>query len=108
MKTDIKIPLGTKIGRGLFLPHFSGIVINGKSVIGKNCTIYQNITIGSKKGENGDAPMIGDNVVIATGAIIIGKIKLGINVMIGANSVILKDVGDNSVVAGNTARVIIF
>ena len=100
----------TKIGGGLFFPHFSGIVINPKAIIGKNCTIFQKVTIGSvyvnKEGDKDEVPVIGDNVVISAGSNIIGNIKIGNNVMIGAGSVVVKDCPDNTVIVGNPAKVI--
>lgn len=105
-KTGIQLPIGTDVGEGLVFPHFSCIVINSDCTIGKNCKIFQGVTIGSKRGENGGCPTIGNNVVISSGAKVIGKIAIGDNVMIGANSVITKDIPDDSVAAGNPAQII--
>ena len=105
-KTGIQLPFGTQIGRGLVFAHFSCIVINSGSKIGINCKIFQGVTIGSKRGENGGSPIIGDNVVISAGAKIIGMVKIGNNVMIGANSVVVSDIPDNAVAAGNPAKVV--
>jgi serine O-acetyltransferase len=105
-KTGIQMPIGTNVGNGLCFPHFSCIVIFDECIIGKNCTVFQGVTIGAKRGRNGGSPQIGDNVVISPGSKIIGKITIGNNVMIGANSVVVKDVPDNVVVAGNPAKVI--
>jgi len=105
-KTGIQLPLGTKVAKGLNFAHFSCIVINHASIIGENCTIFQGVTIGSKRGRNGGAAKIGNNVVIASGAKIIGNVLIGNNVMIGANSVVVKDIPDNAVVAGNPAQII--
>lgn len=103
--TGIQLALGTSIQQGITFPHFSCIVINGSAIIGKNCTIYQGVTIGSVRGKKG-APIIGDNVVIASHVQIIGNVKIGNNVMIGAGSIITKDVPDNAVVIGNPAHII--
>ena len=86
------------------LPHgLRGIFISHNAVIGKNCSIYQQVTIG--EGKNG-APTIGDNVLIGAGAKIIGKIKVGNNVNIGANCVVVDNVPDNSTVVMGKPRII--
>lgn len=99
----VSIPRNCTIGRGLIIYHYSGIVINASVVIGENCVIRQGVTIGNKNFEN-DVPVLGDNVDIGAGAVIIGKIKIGNNVKIGANAVVLKDVPDNHIAVGNPAR----
>ncbi len=73
--------------------------------IGKNCTIYQQVTVGNSGGHY---PTIGDNVSICAGAKVLGGVKVGNNVTIGANAVVTKDVPDNAIVAGVPARVIGF
>lgn len=96
------------IGGGIFIPHSLGIVIGHECVIGKNCEIFQNVTIGSnRKIKNGRLmPIIGDNVSINSGAVIVGSITIGDNVIIGANSFVDKDVPSNVVVAGCPAKII--
>jgi len=107
IKFGIQIPRATKIGQGFYIGHFGDIVINGRSVIGKNCNISQGVTIGqSSRGKNKGYPTIGDNCYIAPGAKIIGNIKIGNNVAIGANAVVTKDIEDNAVVVGIPAKVI--
>lgn len=81
-------------------------MINEKASIGENVTIFQGVTIGSMRGKG--APTIGNNVVIAAGAAIIGKVKVGNNCFIGANAVVVKDVPDGAVVVGNPAKIINF
>lgn len=97
------------IGGGLFLPHPISIVI-GANKIGNNCTIYQNVTIGAKTLDmdfNQEIrPILGDNVIIATGAVIIGGIVVGDNATIAANSVVTKDVSRGSIVGGVPAKLI--
>jgi serine O-acetyltransferase len=94
----IEIPRATVIGPGLFIGHFGGITISAAAVLGNNCSISQNITIGlSGSGDKFGVPVIGDDVYIAPGARLFGKITVGNNVKIGANAVIYKSVPDNSV-----------
>lgn len=85
------------------LPHPHNIVIGRNVRIGENCTIYHDVTI----GQNLDMfPKIGDNVIVYTGAKIIGGITIGDNAVIGANAVVIKDVPQNAIVAGIPAKVI--
>lgn len=97
---------GTKIGKALMFPHYSCIVINGAAIIGDNCTIYHGVTIGSVRGPKGGVPRIGNNVVIASGAKVIGNVTIGNNVMIGSGSIVVTDIPDNSVVVGIPGKVI--
>jgi len=106
-KLGISIPPSTKIGSDFYIGHFGGIVINHKSVIGKNCNISQGVTLGqANRGANKGYPSLGDNVYIGPGAKIVGAVKIGNNVAIGANCVVTKDIPDNSVVVGVPSRVI--
>ncbi|WP_283640772.1 serine O-acetyltransferase [Mesonia mobilis] len=73
--------------------------------MGKNCMIGTQVTVGGKSGHF-EVPVIGDNVYLATGAKILGPIKIGNNVIVGANAVVIKDVPDNCVVAGIPAKII--
>lgn len=95
----IEIQRDAKIGAGLYIGHFGGITISGEAVIGENCNLSQNITIGvSGQGEKRGVPIIGNNVYIAPGARVFGKISVGDNVKIGANAVIYKNVPNNAIV----------
>ena len=89
------------IGKNFRIPHPLCVVIGKDAVIGDNFTIYQGVTIGQN---NDKFPVIGDNVTVFAGAKIIGGIKIGNNVIVGANSVVTHDVPDNCVVAGIPAR----
>ena len=106
-KFGIRIDPMMKIGNGLYIGHFGGINVSIHAVIGENLNISQQVTIGiSNRGKNKGVPTIGDNVYIAPGARIFGGIKIGNNVAIGANSVVTKDIPDDSVVVGIPGKVI--
>lgn len=84
-----------------------GVVIGNGVIMGNRCQIYSNVVIGSKElhGHGGANPIIGDDVVIGAGAIILGDIRVGNNAVIGAGSVVLKDVPENAMAAGNPAEI---
>jgi serine O-acetyltransferase len=103
--TGISIPPSVKISGGLRIWHFGNIFIHGESIIGRNCTIRQGVTIGNRYNSN-DAPIIGDNVEIGAYAQILGSIKIGDNCKIGAMTVVLTDIPANSTVVGNPGKVI--
>jgi serine O-acetyltransferase len=106
-KYGISIPYTTQVGSGFYIGHFGDIVVNGMSRIGKNCNISHGVTLGmTNRGQNKGYPEIGDNVYIGPGAKIIGGIKIGNNVAIGANCVVTKDVPDNAVVVGIPGKII--
>jgi len=95
----IELPRSATIGPGLYIGHFGGIIIAPGVTIGRNCNLSQHITIGlSGQGEKAGVPTIGDNVYIAPGARVFGKISVGNNVKIGANAVVYKDIPDNAIV----------
>jgi serine O-acetyltransferase len=94
----IEIPRSATVGPGLYIGHHGGITVSSIAVIGRDCNLSQNITIGvSGAGKKRGAPMIGDNVYIAPGARVVGKIAVGHNVKIGANAVIHQDLPDNAI-----------
>jgi len=101
--TGADIPINSNLGGGLLITHPNGIVIHPKAVIGPNCLIFQQVTIGSR---DGGIPVIGGNVDIGAGAKIIGNVKIGNHVRIGANSVVLKSVPDNCTVVGIPAKIV--
>jgi len=99
--TGITIPYSATIGEGLYIGHHSGIIINAKAVIGKNCNISQGVTIGvSGRGEHRGVPIIGDQVYIGANATIAGAIQVGSHAVIGANSLVIQDVGASTTVLG--------
>ena len=101
--TGADVPLNARIGGGLLMPHPNGIVIHPDAVIGPNCLLFQQVTIGAtEKG----VPRIGGHVDIGAGAKIIGPVTLGDHVLVGANAVVTRDVPAGSTVAGIPARVV--
>lgn len=102
--TGISIPPQATIGPGLRIFHFGQIFINAKTVIGGNCTLRQGVTIGSVNEEQG-APIIGDNVDFGFSSAVIGNIRVGNNVNVGAMTLVTKDVPSNSTVKGIPGKV---
>ena len=87
--TQVEIHPGAELGEGLFIDHGCGIVIGETAVVGKNVTLYQGVTLGGTGKESGKRhPSIGDNVMISSGAKVLGNINIGNNVKIGAGSVV--------------------
>jgi len=104
--TGIEIHPGAKIGQGFFIDHGMGVVIGETAIIGDNVLLYQGVTLGGTGLEKGKRhPTIGNNVVIGTGAKVLGNITIGDNSYIGANAVVIKDVPPNSTVVGVPGRV---
>jgi len=104
--TGIEIHPGATIGRGLFIDHGMGVVIGETSIIGDNVTLFQGVTLGGTGKERGKRhPTLGNNVVVGTGAKVLGNIKIGDNVQIGANAVVIRDVPANSTVVGVPGRI---
>ena len=103
-KTGIQMPFGTPVKGGILFAHFGTIIINYGTHIGRNCTIYQGVTIGSMRGQG--VPAIGDNCVLFSGAKVIGKVTIGNNVAVGAGAIVIKDIPDGCVAGGNPAKVL--
>lgn len=102
--TGADIPIACKIGGGLLIPHPNGIVIHPDAVIGPNCLIFQQVTIGSSKG---GVPIIGGHVDIGAGAKLLGNINIENHARIGANAVVLMDVPSNCTAIGVPAQLVI-
>ncbi len=106
-KFGFQIPTSTRIGEGLYIGHFGTLVVNAKAVIGKNCNLAHGVTIGqANRGKNKGVPVIGDNVWIGTGAVIVGNITVGNNVLVAPNAYVNTDVPDHSIVLGNPSKII--
>ncbi len=108
MKWGIRIAEGADIGGGFVVIHEGGVFIPWDLVAGKNLTIHHDVTMGYTYGLRKGIPTIGDNVTIAPGVKIFGKIRIGNNVKIGPNVVITRNVPDNSVVQSGEARIFRF
>src|SRR6202521_734576 len=105
--TAIEIHPGAQIGRRLFIDHASGVVIGETAVVGDDVTLYQGVTLGGTGKEQGKRhPTIEDKVVIGGGAKVLGNITVGRNCRVGAGSVVLRSVPENSTVVGVPAHVI--
>ena len=105
--TQIEIHPGARIGKRFFIDHGSGVVIGETTEIGDNVLLYQGVTLGGTGNETGKRhPTLGNHVVIGTGAKVLGNIRIGDNVKIGAGSVVVHPVPDNSTVVGVPGRVV--
>lgn len=102
-----KVPYQAKIGRGTLLGYGGvGVIIHSASIIGENCSIGQQVTIGGGNSHYPGVPVIGNNVHINKGAIVFGGITVGDNAEIGANAVVNKPVPTNAIVAGVPAKIL--
>ncbi len=105
--TQIEIHPGATVGRRFFIDHGSGVVIGETAEIGDDVLLYQGVTLGGTGNERGKRhPTLGNNVVVGTGAKVLGNIRIGDNVKIGAGSVVVHHVPDNSTVVGIPGRVV--
>ena len=99
--TGIEIHPGATIGKGLFIDHGMGVVIGETAEIGDDVLLYHGVTLGGTGKDKGKRhPTVGNNVVIGTGAKVLGPINIGNNVKIGANSVVLRDVPEGATAVG--------
>ncbi|MDE6747620.1 MAG: serine O-acetyltransferase [Lachnospiraceae bacterium] len=106
-KTGIEIHPGAQIGKGFFIDHGNGVIIGETTIIGDNVTLYQGVTLGGTGKEHGKRhPTIGNNVMISTGAKVLGSFTIGDNSKVGAGSVVLNEVPPNSTVVGVPGRVV--
>ncbi len=106
--TGIEIHPGAKIGKGFFIDHGNGVVIGETAEIGDDVLLYHQVTLGSKGGLSAGKrhPTVGSHATIGAGAKILGAITIGENSVIGAGSIVTKDIPDNFVAVGNPAKLI--
>jgi len=105
--SGIEIHPGARIGKGFFIDHGMGVVIGETAEIGDNCTLYHGVTLGGTSwAKEKRHPTLGDNVVIGSGAKVLGPFKVGDNSKVGSNSVVVKEVPENSTVVGIPGKVV--
>jgi serine O-acetyltransferase len=104
--TGIDLPCEVTLGRRFRIDHFGGIIISGDAVLGDDCIVRNGVTVGLKHTGHRGSPILGDRVDIGAGAKILGPIRIGDDVIIGANAVVLTDVPPNSLAVGVPARVL--
>jgi serine O-acetyltransferase len=105
--TGISIPASAVIGHSFYIGHFGGIIINSNTIIGDNCNISQGVTIGvSGQGNKRGVPIIGSRVYLGANAVIVGKINIGNNVLVGACSLVNTSIADDSVAIGVPAIIV--
>jgi serine O-acetyltransferase len=105
--TGIEIHPGAIIGGGFFVDHGMGVVIGETAEVGDNVTLYHGVTLGGTSWQKGKRhPTVGNNVVIGTGAKVLGPIRIGDNTRIGANSVVVHDIPPNSIVVGIPGKIV--
>lgn len=106
--TGIEIHPGARIGRGFFIDHGMGVVIGETTEIGSDVTLYQGVTLGGTGKEKGKRhPTLGNNIVVGSGAKILGPVTIGDNSKMGAGAVVLKDVPANSTVVGIPGKAVV-
>jgi serine O-acetyltransferase len=102
--TGISIPAQARVGKGLRIHHFGGIIVHSTAVIGNDCTVYHGVTLGDRGG-GGGAPRVGDRVLIGAGAKLLGDIVIGDDCVIGANAVVLTTVPAGHLAVGVPATI---
>ncbi len=106
-KTGIEIHPGATIGKGLFIDHGMGVVIGETAEIGDYCTLYQGVTLGGTGKDHGKRhPTLGDNVLVGSGAKILGPFRVGDNARVAAGAVVLEEVPPNATAVGVPARIV--
>ncbi len=106
-RTGVEIHPGATIGKGLVIDHGMGVVIGETTIIGDNCTIYQNVTLGGTGKDHGKRhPTLGNNVLVGTGAKVLGPFKVGDNARIAAGAVVLSEVPAEATAVGVPARIV--
>lgn len=103
--TGVELPCEVQIGRNFVIDHFGGIIISGYARFGDDCRIRNGVVVGLKNVSEPTAPVFGNNVDIGAGAKVLGNIRIGDNVVIGSNAVVLVDVPDNCLAVGVPATV---
>src|SRR5580704_3311944 len=104
--TGIELPCEAKLGRRFRIDHFGGIVVSGDAVFGDDCVIRNGVTVGLRHTGKRGAPVIGNRVDIGAGAKVLGEIRIGDDVAIGANAVVITDVPSDSIAVGVPARIL--
>ena len=105
MVTGADIPVTSRLGGGLLLPHPNGIVLHPDAEVGPNCLLFQQVTLGTVEGRAG-APRLGGHVDVGAGARILGPVRIGDHAVIGANAVVLSDVPAGCTAVGVPARLL--
>jgi serine O-acetyltransferase len=104
--TGIELPCEATVGKRFRIDHFGGIVVSGDAAFGDDCVIRNGVTVGLRNTGVRGAPILGNRVDVGAGAKILGTIRIGDDVAIGANAVVLKDVPANSIAVGIPARIL--
>lgn len=105
--TGISLPYSAELGPGLYIGHFGPVIVNGAAVVGEGCNLSQGVTLGvSGRGDRRGVPVIGNRVYIGAQATVAGRIRVGDDVVIGANSLVTEDVPPHVTVVGVPATIV--